>query len=281
MAEGDVTVPEGLTVADGGALSEQQVSFINTNFRGAMGEYGTDASMADYTDLNGLAKSHINAQKMVGGDKLPMPQDDWGKEDWADFNKKIGMPVDTAGYELPNHESATDADKEWFEKVAHEKLMLSKRQAGELWKEMNDKAKTSGDEFTTKNKTVLDEGYKELREEWGTNYDEMVKSTNKGLQRLDEDGRFRQWMKSTGINQQPEMLRFANKVAQLFNEDSAPGDVVAGMPMSKEQASAQVNKIFSDAQKDPKHPLMNKKDPMHDDLVKKITKLSTIAGGGK
>jgi hypothetical protein len=278
----DDTTPEGLTIPEGGTISDAQKQSINTNFRGAMSEeYGTHASMADYQDLDGWGKSHVNQQKLIGGEKLPMPQKDWGKEEWTDFNKKIGMPTDTAGYELADHEGATDVDKEWFAKMAHEKLMLSKRQANEMWKEMNDRSKTDRDAGGTKNQNRLDDGYTELKKDWGgeENYKKMVDSTNKGLDRLDEDGRFRKWMKDTGLNKEPEMLRFAAKVAGSFQEDRAPGDISSPMPMSKEQATAQLNKLFSEAHKDPKHPLMNKKDPAHADEVKKVTKLSTIAGG--
>ena len=275
MAEGDVTVPEGLTIPEGGAMTDAQKQFINQNFRGAMSEeHATHASLADYQDIDSFGKSFINAQKMVGADKLPMPQKDWGKEEWADFNKKIGMPVDPKGYELPTHESSTDADREWFESVAHDKLMLSKKQANDLWNEMNTRNAGVIEQFQTKNKNALVEGNKALREEWGVNYDKMVEATNKGLQRMDEDGRFRNWMKQTGLNQQPEMLRFANKVAQLFNEDQAPGDTRLPMPMSQEQIQGQINKIYSEAAADPKHPLMNKKDPAHNDIVKKLTGLT-------
>jgi len=271
--------PEGLTVAETG-LSDDQKSFINANFRGAMSEdYSTHASMADYQDLDGWGKSHINQQKLIGGDKLPMPQDSWGKEEWADFNRKIGMPVDAKGYELEAHKTATEEDMEWFAELAHGKLNLSKKQANDLWNEINGRTGGAMEANQTKNQAALDEGMKTLREEWGTNFQPMVDATNKGLQRMDEDGRFRKFMKESGLNKHPEMLRFAHKVAASFNEDRVPGDTQSPMPMNKEQAKAQLNKIFSEAQKDPKHPLMNKKDPSHEDIVKKITKLSEAAGG--
>jgi len=39
--------------------------------------------------------------------------------------------------------------------------------------------------------------------------------------------------------------------------------------------------MMSEATKDPKHPLMNKKDPQHADAVKKLARLSDIAGRAK
>ena len=101
---------------------------------------------------------------------------------------------------------------------------------------------------------------------------------------MDEDGRFRNWMKETGLNQQPEMLRFANKVAQLFAEDKGPGNTHSPAVMSKEQAASQYKKMYSEAFKDGApdmtHALFNKKDPGHEALVAKATKLADMAQGG-
>jgi hypothetical protein len=277
--------PEGLTIAEGGATDAQK-SFINDNFRAAMSEeHGTHVSMADYTDLNGVAKSLINGQKMIGNpNTLIPPTEKSTPEEWTEFNRKIGMPAEKADYGLAVDEGSTEADKEWFEEMAHSKLQLSKKQATELWNEMNTRSKTAREDFGTKNKAKLAESDKVLREEWGTNYDAMVKETNKGLERMDEDGQFRKFMKSTGLNQQPEMLRFANKVAQLFTEDKGPGATVSTAVLSKEAAAGQYKKMYSEAMKngtpDLNHALFNKKDPGHAALVAKASKLADLAQGG-
>jgi len=271
--------PAGLTVADGGQLSDAQKSFINTNWRSAVEkDHAQHPSMADYNDLNGLTKSYINQQSLIGKDKLPMPQKDWKKEEWQDFNKKIGMPAEPKDYELKVHEGNKEEDIEWFQQVAHEDLMLSKKQANELWNKMNERTSKSRETFASTQKERLEKGYQALREEWGTNYDSMVKATNKGLQRLDEDGSFRKWMKDTGVNKEPAMLKFAAKIAQLFNEDQAPGDTRVPIPLSKDQAKAKAAKMMSDAMKDPKHPLMNKKDPAHDATVKEYNRYAAEGG---
>jgi len=276
---GENETPAGLTVAEGGTLTDGQKEFINKNWRGAVDpEHASHASMADYSDLGGLTKSYINQQKLIGSDKLPLPQKDWKTEDWKSFNQKIGMPAEAKDYKLTAHEGISEADIDWFRNAVHEN-MLSERQASKLWDSMSTRNAGAREEFTNKNKTRLEDGYKALREEWGTNYDAMVKGTNKGLQRLDGDGRFRKFMKDSGLNKEPEMLRFANKIAQLFNEDKAPGDTRVPVPMNAQQAEAQIRKMHSDAQKDPKsHPLYNKKDPAHQDAVDKLTKLATLAG---
>jgi len=270
--------PEGLTVGESG-LSDAQTNFINENFRGTLSEeQRTHPLVVDFKNVGDLTKSMLNSQKMVGADKIIIPK---SKEDWTDVNHKLGMPTEAKGYELKTPDGSTDADREWWETFAHTELQLSKMQANKAWDEMNTRSASAREDYSTKNIAKLADADKSLREEWGVNYDAMVTATNKGLQRMDEDGRFREWMKETGLNQQPEMLRFANKVAQLFSEDRAPGDTHSPGPMSVDKATAELRKMHSDAQKDPKNPFYNKKDPAHADYVKKAEQLAVVAGGNR
>lgn len=279
MSEDNAT-PEGLTVGEGG-LNDAQKSFINSNFRAAMSsDNATHAAMADYQDLDGWAKSHINQQKLIGGEKLPKPSKKWGKQEWADFNKQIGMPKEAKDYELDKFQGA-DEDEKWFREYAHNTLNLSKRQAKTLWKDLNSRGGEKTKAYLESKKAKVQEGANALKEEWGGNYDAKVKFTNEAIARLDKDGRFRAWMKSTGLNQEPEMLRFAAKVAESFAEDRVGSGERPSIGMSKEAAKAKLNKIFSEASKEgKKHPLYNKKDPAHKDAVAEVTRLSDIAGGG-
>jgi len=272
-------VPTGLTVGEGGTLNEAQAQFIQQHFKSALAEeYRGDPGLADYKDLNGFTKSHLNQAKLVGKETLGAKPKT--KEEWNELNRKLGKPVDVAGYELSPYETATDADKEWFAKFAHEELELSKRQANAFWKELNTKRAEAKKEIDLKTSTKLQEGLDALVAEIGSKekYAETLKATDKNLNEVDSDGRFKKFMAETGLNKHPEMQRFAIKVARLFAQDRTATGERTAMPTSKVQAEQELNKIFSESQRDPKHPLMNKRDPAHADMVKKITRLADIAG---
>lgn len=282
MPEGSEGAPEGLTIGDDG-MSDAQKSFVNTNFRAAVeAEYGEHAATADYADLNGLLKSHINQQKMIGADKIAKPTSKWGKDEWSNFNKEIGMPSDPNGYELEKFDSASDEETEWFKTFAHGELNLSNRQAQNLWSALQGRSNDKSAKFMELRKAKVGEGMETLKTEWGDKYDGNILATNEAMKKIDEDGRFRNWMKETGLNQEPEMLRFAAKVASSFTEDKVGSGGKPSIPMNPEIAKAKLNKIFSDAQKEgAKSPLMNRKDPSHDDVVREVTRLSDIAGGAR
>ena len=270
-------------------LTDAEKTLINTRWRDAVNpEHGTHPSTADYKTLDDLTKSYISQQKLVGAEKLPKPTKKWKKAEWESFNKQIGMPDKPDGYDLkdaklPKDYKTTSEDEKWFkEKFAHDGLNLSAYQAKKAWELLHTRNAEKTGQVKDTYTTSIQEGYTKLKEEWGPNYDNIVKKTAEGIKRLDDDGRFMAFMKAKGLHNEPEMLRFAAKVSKLTAEDKArPNDEKSTNLLSASEAQAQVKKMMSEATKDPKHPLMNKKDPQHADAVKKLARLSDIAGRAK
>lgn len=278
------TTPEGLTLGEDGVLNDAQKDFINQNFRAAMNEeHGTHATLADYKDLDGWAKSTISREKIIGNpNTVALPNSKSEMKEWREFNSKLGLPAEAKDYNIKAHEGATDEDIEWFKNLAHsDKVQLTERQARALWDSFNERNSQVRSDYSTKQQNRLNEGMKDLESEIGPNFKAVVSATNKGLERMDPDGRFRKFMKSSGLNQEPEMLRFAIKVAEMFNEDRTQGDERGAMPMTAQQAEGKYKKAMSEIMKDPDHPYMNKKDPMHEDWIKKMDNWAFIAAGGK
>lgn len=265
-----------------GGLTEDMKAQLQNNWRSVVSEeYASHPATADIKDLNGLLKSYVNAQKLVGAEKLPKPSKKWGKQEWSEFNRQIGMPEKPTDYELQKYDNVAAEDEEWFRNFAHGELNLSNRQAQNLWASLQGRSAEKTENLMKLRKQATEEGFNKLKEEWGANYDARVKFTNEALARLDEDGSFRNWMKQTGLNQSPEMLKFAAKIAESFGEDRVGSGERSSMPMSKDAARAKATKMMSDAKKDPNHPLLNKKDPAHNDAVREYTRLAELAGGTK
>ena len=51
-----------------------------------------DPSLASIQDVNGLAKSFIHGQKMVGADKVVLPKEDASPEEMNEFYNRLGRP---------------------------------------------------------------------------------------------------------------------------------------------------------------------------------------------
>lgn len=49
-----------------------------------------------------VGKGYVHAQRSIGTARLPVPQKDWKPEDWAKFNKTLGVPEKPEDYATPD-----------------------------------------------------------------------------------------------------------------------------------------------------------------------------------
>src|SRR3989304_3701646 len=87
-------------------------------------------SLSDFKTPADLAKSWVNAQKLIGKEKIPLPGEKATKEDWDVVFSRLGRPEKPEGYTLPEIEvpedfplPAEEQAKEFLTK-AHEIGML-------------------------------------------------------------------------------------------------------------------------------------------------------------
>ena len=59
-------------------------------------------SLEHIQDVGALAKSYVNAQSMIGADKLAIPGKHATDDDWSDVYAKLGRPDSPDAYELNN-----------------------------------------------------------------------------------------------------------------------------------------------------------------------------------
>lgn len=93
----------------------------------------TDPSLKTIQDIPGLAKSYIHSQKMIGKDKIVLPNEFATKEEWDDVFNKLGRPPSPEEYKIDGE--ATDLINN-FKPVAHN-LGLNNNQVQELIKFYN------------------------------------------------------------------------------------------------------------------------------------------------
>ena len=90
--------PEAPIVEEAGQATSEDQAF---DFRQHIDEgYRNDPSLSTYKDINGMAKSLINAQKMVGADKVAIPGSWATEDDWSQVYSKLGRPETADKYDL-------------------------------------------------------------------------------------------------------------------------------------------------------------------------------------
>jgi hypothetical protein len=207
---------------------------------------GSD-SLKKFKDVPGLAKSYVELEKHLGG-TLKMPNDTSKPEEWEAFYNKLGRPEKPEGYGFkapetlpPGVEWNEDLAKE-FSTVAH-KYGLTKNQASamvEMWQGIVTK---QAEGYWTQEK-----GLASLHKDFKTD-DEInahVAHVQRGVKEL-ADPDFIELLDTTGLGNDPVMMKFLAKVGKLFDEDTLPDNFQPGEGgMSVDQAKSEIARIRND-----------------------------------
>ena len=102
-------------------------------------EYREEKSLQNFNKMDDLVKSYLHSQKMVGLDKIPVPNKHATDEDWKEVYKRLGSPEtgDQYKYSLPeDHAVPEDTLKSFSEEAV--KLGLLPNQADGIMKYYNE-----------------------------------------------------------------------------------------------------------------------------------------------
>ena len=61
-------------------------------------EYREEKSLQNFNKMDDFVKSYLHSQKLVGLDKIPVPNKHATEEDWKEVYKKLGSPEAADGY---------------------------------------------------------------------------------------------------------------------------------------------------------------------------------------
>ena len=92
-------------------------------------EYKEDKALANFEDMNQFVKSYLHAQKMVGLDKIPVPNKYATDEDWKEVYKRLGAPEkpDQYKYKFDKGQEVDENTLKSFNEVAQRNGLLPKQ----------------------------------------------------------------------------------------------------------------------------------------------------------
>ncbi len=231
-------------------------------------EISADPSLQQIGSVEAMAKSFINAQKMVGAEKVAIPGNWATDEDWDLVYNKLGRPAESGDYELG--ELSGDM-AEWFRDAAH-KSGLSNRQAAQLAQQYDEFSgqvtKMSEESIASKRKEIETE----LRQEFGGEFEDKIERANEMLREFEApDLTEIQLADGTMLGDSPELVRFMVKlsdyVADQFAEDELAGrDSRPGI--SETDLQARISEMTAKSS-----PYWEKMHPDHDRVVGEVLRL--------
>ena len=225
-----------------------------------------EPSLKTFDSVDKLAKSYVNAVKMIGGNPDNMVAIPDEGETWDDFYNKIGRPEKANDYQFGDENGELDG----FREFAHD-TGLTQDQADNILKlygdiqEEQEEAHQNGLEELRTNTTM------ELQKEWGKNYDGKMDYAKRAFAQF-ATPELSQLMDESGMGNHPEMLRVFAKVGELMGEDSlVVGTGLGSSQLSPEQAQQEIQALYSD--KEFSKSYRDNKDPGHKTAMGKMERL--------
>ena len=232
--------------------------------------YKEEKSLHNFSNMDDFVKSYLHSQKLVGADKIAIPNKYSTDEDWKEVYKKLGTPETGEGYKykLPeDHKIEDDTLKSFSNEAA--KLGLLPNQANGVMNYYNEIIKQGLSDQAAQQKTAQDEAVVELRKEFGASYQKEIQSAKNlvhatlGKEFIDnsllQDG--------TRLGDNPTVIKaFAKLANKLSEDDIVKGDVPSYLTTSE------INKQISALQQ-PGSAYWDKKHLSHNDAVAEVQAL--------
>ena len=215
-------------------------------------------SLAHFTDVGAMAKSLVNAQSMIGADKVAIPGKHATDEDWGEVWRKLGRPDTPDGYELVNEMpegiEQNDDMLNWFRATAHEIGMTPTQAQKMLGTQMG---ADEGQIEQLRETTEI-----ELKKEYGAAFADRVSNGNAVLQEFGAEGLTElQLADGRLLGDHPEIIKMMVNVGEFINSKIGE-DVLAGTKSSgglaPDDARAKLEEIRA-----PNSPYWDQRHPEH------------------
>lgn len=237
-------------------------------------------SIKNFKSPGDLAKSWVEAQKLIGRDKIPVPGEKATKEDWDMVFERLGRPKDADGYAIPEVKmpEGYPLPKEEFIKEFKSKALelgLLPTQVKNLYEWFMNNEATQYNQYQQERNLSRTEAENALRKAWGKAFEQNYAIAEQAVNKYGSE-RFIEKLKASGMNNDPDVIEFISNMAKNMAEDTITGKP-PGLTLSPEEAKAEIAKIQGEAMKDKNHPMNNKHHPEYEYFLNKWKSLHEMA----
>ena len=233
-------------------------------------EYKEEKSLQNFNKMDDFVKSYLHSQKLVGLDKIPVPNKHATDEDWKEVYKRLGSPETADGYKysLPEgHAVPEDTLKSFSEEAV--KLGLLPNQADGIMKYYNDIVNQGVNDQTIKADEARAASEQDLRKEFGSTYENRITGAkNLATATLGAD-----FLNTTMLSDGSKLgdnVHVVKAFAQL-SEKLSEDDIVKGDTPSY-LSTNEINKQITSLQQ-PGSAYWDKKHPGHTLAVEEVSAL--------
>ncbi len=257
---------------------EQPVPTVAKSWKEAIPEeLRNDPNISKFTELEALAKSYVNATRMIGQDKVAVPNNNSTEDQWNEVYDKLGRPESAEKYQLDVKSDIVPLDDgaiKQFAENAHQ-LGLNNKQAQGILEYYKNSMEGTAQQERIDTETEQANAEAELRKEWGRSFDENIKKAgavakaNMNPEILDmelKDG--------TRLGDHPAVIKGFANIANLMSEDK-----MIGTGEDNQTSGRDLDSEISSLVNDRDGPYWNKSHPDHDKIVQQVFTLRSMKTG--
>ena len=253
-------------------VSENQ----ETNFKDLIPEgFKEEKALDNFNNMEDFVKSYLHAQKLVGADKIPVPNKHSTDEDWHEVFKRLGAPETPEDYKYNLKDVELDKNQvQEFNKEAH-KLGLLPRQAESLIKfynEMNSNNAASQEEAAAQAQLQTET---ELKAEYGPQFAKRLDQAKKlAVNSLGSDFLENTYLKDgSRLGDNIKVIKAFSDLADKLSED----EIIKGDGsdyMTAKDIEKEINELTQEGS-----AYWIKTHPNHNKAVQEVLKLREMLNG--
>ena len=246
------------------------------NFKELIPEkYKDEKALANFTSMDDFVKSYLSAQRLVGANKVAIPNKMATDEDWEEVYSKLGRPAKPEDYKYSFSEEEINQDQlKNFNETAH-RIGLLPKQAERIIKfynEMNTQAEVDNQKMFEAKQT---EAMADLKKEFGPTYTKRLDQAKKlAVETLGNDMLNNTVLKDgSRLGDSVEVIKAFSMLADKLSED----EIIKGEG-SGYQTASEIEKEISELTEDGS-PYWQKTHPNHAKTVDRVFKLREQLNG--
>ena len=208
-------------------------------------EYRNHPSIQKFQDVNGMAKSYLSLESMIGQEKIPIPKSADDVNAWNVYRKAFNVPESADKYDIKVE--GVENDKLKGLKDIFFKYNISQEAAQELTnahiQDFKDYEAAKIQAFNAE----ADKASDLLRKEWGIKYDENLQSARTFLEKMSASKEEYDYFDNK-IGNDPKFIKLLAKMGQSISEGNLGGfeGQGGGFSMTPTEAKQELDKILND-----------------------------------
>jgi len=230
--------------------------------------YRNDPNIEKFTEIDALAKSYINATKMIGQDKVVIPTNNSTEEHWDEVYTKLGRPESADKYTLDAKSEVVNFDDNAIKSFAEQshKLGLNNKQAQGILEFYKNNMEGTAQQSKIDTETAQVQAEQQLRQEWGRDFEGKVKQAG-ALAKANINPEILDMALSNGtrLGDHPEIIKGFAKIAGMMQEDK-----IVATESENAQSVSNIEEEIASIMNDRNGPYYHKQHPDHDKMVQQV-----------